>query len=156
MPRSYSFDHFQVPKREPDERAGAPDAVKAATAGKGEAAPPPPASSGAPQYGQAHSETVRRFQEKAEQRRAEEAQAGTAPQGVPTPAQTSGAERPAPKRPAAKEQPAAKKAPARKAAARKGAAKKGAGGRLGRVAAAAKKTLKATAKKAGRGSPKRR
>ena len=58
MPRSYSFDHFQVPKREPNERAGTSDEIKAATAGKGESAPPPAATGGV-QYGQAHAETVR-------------------------------------------------------------------------------------------------
>ncbi|MDY7227957.1 hypothetical protein [Hyalangium rubrum] len=63
MPRGYSYDHFQVPKREPRERATPSDALKAATAKKGEAAPHTESQEGL-HYGQDHSETLVRLRAK--------------------------------------------------------------------------------------------
>jgi hypothetical protein len=143
MPRGYSYDHFQVPKREPRERATPPDTLKAATAHKGEALPLAE-SQGGLHYGRKNAETLRRLEARAQQR------------------QTQGADRPAaPAR--------AKRAPAKaKKAAPAGRAKTGApakaktpaqGGKtLGRVAAAAKRGLQRAAKKvtSRRKTPKQR
>jgi hypothetical protein len=67
MPRGYSYDHFQVPKREPRERAIPPDELKAATAHKGDALPE---SQEGLHYGRKNAETLRRLKTRAQQRKA--------------------------------------------------------------------------------------
>jgi hypothetical protein len=67
MPRGYSYDHFQVPKREPRERATPPDALKAAIAHKGDALPE---SQEGLHYGRKNAETLRRLKARAQQRKA--------------------------------------------------------------------------------------
>jgi hypothetical protein len=64
MPRGYSYDHFQVPKREPRERATPPDSLKAATAKKGGSVPLAE-SQGGLHYGQHNAETVKRLHTRA-------------------------------------------------------------------------------------------
>ncbi|WP_224365159.1 hypothetical protein [Hyalangium versicolor] len=120
MARGYSYDHFQVPKREPRERATPPDALKAATHKKGASIPLAEAQEGL-HYGQKNSETVKRLHMSAQQRH------------------TGGAQAPA------KATRAKAKAPVRGVKA------------VGRVAAAAKKSVKRVAKKvSSRGSAKKR
>jgi hypothetical protein len=68
MPRGYSYDHFQVPKREPRERATPPDTLKAATAKKGDAVPLAESQDGL-HYGRKNAETLRRLKVKAQQRK---------------------------------------------------------------------------------------
>jgi hypothetical protein len=67
MPRGYSYDHFQVPKREPRERATPSDELKAATAHKSDALPESPEGL---HYGRKNAETLRRLKARAEQRKA--------------------------------------------------------------------------------------
>jgi hypothetical protein len=69
MPRGYSYDHFQVPKREPRERATPPDSLKAATAHKGGSVPLPESQEGL-HYGRKNAETVKRLHERPQQRKA--------------------------------------------------------------------------------------
>lgn len=82
MPRGYSFDHFQVPKREPRERATPSDELKAATAHKGDALAE---SQQGLHYGRKNAETLRRLKTRAEQRKAparKTASAGRAKRGA--------------------------------------------------------------------------
>jgi len=67
MPRGYSYDHFQVPKREPRERATPSDSLKAATAHKGEALAE---SQQGLHYGRKNAETIKRLHERPQQRKA--------------------------------------------------------------------------------------
>lgn len=67
MPRGYSYDHFQVPKREPRERANPPDELKAAIAHKSDALPE---SQEGLHYGRKNAETLRRLKARAQQRKA--------------------------------------------------------------------------------------
>jgi hypothetical protein len=67
MPRGYSYDHFQVPKREPRERATPPDELKAATAHKGDALAE---SQEGLHYGRRNAETLRLLKARAQQRKA--------------------------------------------------------------------------------------
>jgi hypothetical protein len=64
MPRGYSYYHFQVPKREPRERATPSDSLKAATAKKGGSVPLAESQEGL-HYGQQNSETVKRLHTRA-------------------------------------------------------------------------------------------
>src|SRR3954463_702308 len=68
MPRGYSYDHFQVPKREPRERAIPSDSLKAATSKKGDAVPLAESQEGL-HYGRKNSETVKRLHMSAQQRK---------------------------------------------------------------------------------------
>jgi hypothetical protein len=168
MPRSYSYDHFQVPKREPNERSGSPDIVKAAvkkqkdTAGrKKEELPPVEAASGL-HYGHGHSETIERYQ-RARKNARTRPQKKTASRGAsPRPEQVAAKKQAAPKQAAPKEKA---EAPARPTRTRTPAAGKPLVGPLlvagvkvvARAAAAAKRTVKTVAKKSPlRKSPKKR
>jgi hypothetical protein len=128
MPRGYSYDHFQVPKREPRERATPSDSLKAATAKKGDAVPLAESQEGL-HYGRKNAETLSRLRAK---RKA--AQAG--------PPKRAAAKKAAPSR---SRIGAIAKAPARGVKA------------VGRVAAAAKKSVQRVAKKVtARKTPKKR
>jgi hypothetical protein len=78
MPRGYSYDHFQVPKREPRERAQPPDKLKAATSKKGGAVPLAESQQGL-HYGQDHAETVTRLRQRAQKVPAQRASAAEPP-----------------------------------------------------------------------------
>jgi hypothetical protein len=75
MPRGYSYDHFQVPKREPRERATPPDMLKAATAKKGDAVPLAESQEGL-HYGRKNAETLKRLKTRAQKRPAQGARKG--------------------------------------------------------------------------------
>jgi hypothetical protein len=154
MARGYSFDHFQVPKREPPERATPSDTLKAATAQKGETVPLAESQQGL-HYGRKYSETVRLFQERAARKRQEQ--------------EALQAKAPARKRRAPARKAAAKKTAVRKTAVRKKASASRTrtgpkakvptrGGKtVGRAATAAKKAVKRVAKKVtARKTPKKR
>jgi hypothetical protein len=132
MPRSYSYDHYQVPKREPRERAQPPDMLKAATSKKGDAVPLAESQQGL-HYGQQHAETEKRLRQRTQKRPAQRtAQAGTPARATRKAASTG-------------RSGAAAKAPAR-------------GGKtVGRAAAVAKKGVQRAARKvSARKSPKQR
>ncbi len=165
MPRSYSFDHFQVPKREPNERSGSPDLVKSAvkkqkdaSGRKKEELPPAEAASGL-HYGQGHSETIARYQSARKKARARPQKKTAVRAESPRPAQAAAKKQAAPKQTA--------EAPARPTRTRASPAAKAkplvgpllvAGVKVvARAAAAAKRTVKTVAKKAPiRKSPKKR
>ncbi|MFL5347038.1 MAG: hypothetical protein ACJ8AT_19815 [Hyalangium sp.] len=123
MPRGYSYDHFQVPKREPRERATPPDSLKAATSHKGDMAPLVESQEGL-HYGRKNAETVTRLRARAEKRKAAQTEA---------PARATRAK-------------AKKAAPAGRASAKAKTPARG-GKLLSRVAAAAKTSVKRVAKK---------
>ena len=142
MPRGYSYDHFQVPKREPRERATPPDTLKAATAHKGETAPLAESQEGL-HYGRKNAETLRRLKARAQQR------------------QTQGADRPAAparaKRAKAKAKKAAPAGRAKTGTTAKAKTPAQGGKTLGRVAAAAKRGIQRVARKVtSRKTPKQR
>jgi hypothetical protein len=68
MARGYSYDHFQVPKREPRERATPSDSLKAATSKKGETVPLAESQEGL-HYGRKNAETVQRLHMSSQQRK---------------------------------------------------------------------------------------
>lgn len=105
MPRGYSFEHFQVPKREPRERASPPDELKAATAHKGEELAE---SQEGLHYGRKNAETVKRLQARTQKRKP-----------VKAPARGGKAVARAPAAAKKAVQRGARKAPARKTPARK-------------------------------------
>src|SRR5687768_8821798 len=132
MPRGYSYDHFQVPKREPRERATPPDTLKAATAKKGDAVPLAESQEGL-HYGQKNAETLRRLKARAQQRKEQGAMQAA------TPARKTRA--PARKKKAAPARQAKTGATAKAATPARGVKT------LGRVAAAAKKGIQRVARK---------
>ncbi len=149
MSRGYSYDHFQVPKREPRERATPPDTLKAATAHKGDAVPLPESQEGL-HYGRRNAETVRILQARAQQRQAQSEDRPAAParaKRAPARAKKAAPVRRAKTGATAK---AKKTAPARRAK-RSTTAKAKAPARgvktLGRVATAAKKGTQRVARK---------
>lgn len=123
MPRGYSYDHFQVPKREPRERATPPDSLKAATSHKGDTVPLAESQEGL-HYGRKNAETLTRLRARAQKRKAAASEA---------PAKAT-------------RTPAKKTAPAGRAVAKAKAPARG-GKILSRVAAAAKTSVKRVAKK---------
>jgi hypothetical protein len=137
MPRGYSYDHYQVPKREPRERATTPDRLKAATSKKGDAVPLAESQQGL-HYGQTHAETTKRLRARAQKRQAQRTVGTDAPAQV-TRAKAKKAA------PVGTTRGASAKAPAR-------------GGKtVGRVAAAAKKVVqRAAGKITSRKAPKKR
>jgi hypothetical protein len=138
MPRGYSYDHFQVPKREPRERATPPDELKAATAHKGDALAE---SQEGLHYGRKNAETLRRLKARAQQRKEQ----GTDRAAAPARATRKPAKKAAPTRQAKTGATAKTAAPARGVKT------------LERVAAAAKKGIQRVAKKAThRKTPKQR
>jgi len=153
MPRSYSYDHFQVPKREPNERSGSPDLVKSAvkkqkdaSGRKKEELPPAEAASGL-HYGQGHSETIERYQRARKKARTRPQKKTAVRAESPRPAQAAAKKQAAPKQ--------AAEAPARPTRTRATPAAKPLVGPLlvagvkvvARAAAAAKRTVKTVAKK---------
>ena len=158
MPRSYSYDHFQVPKREPNERSGSPDLVKSAvkkqkdaSGRKKEELPPAEAASGL-HYGQGHSETIERYQRARKKARTRPQKKTAVRAESPRPAQAAAKKQAAPKQAAPKQ---AAEAPARPTRTRATPAAKPLVGPLlvagvkvvARAAAAAKRTVKTVAKK---------